>query len=175
MNSHLGKGKLMTHRYLARLAMLLRVTAALAVAAPFPQAYAESASWPSRPIKLISPSQAGSSTDYVGRLMANALSPIVHQPVIVENVAGAGGILGASALKAAAPDGHTLLLGGGSVSVANMAVYSKLPYDPVKDFDEVGRISTFTVVGLVKKDSPIQTVSDLVRLAKENPGKLSYG
>jgi tripartite-type tricarboxylate transporter receptor subunit TctC len=130
--------------------------------------------WPSKPIRFIIPSGAGGASDFVGRTFGRYVEGHLKQPVVVENRPGAGAIIGSELIKNAAPDGYTYLVGGSSVSAANPYLYTKLPYDPVKDFDEVGLFGFFPIIGMVKKDSPIKSVSDIIRMAKANPGKVSF-
>jgi tripartite-type tricarboxylate transporter receptor subunit TctC len=127
-----------------------------------------------RPIRLVSPFAAGGSTDTVGRLIAPRLSERLHQNVIIENRPGAGGLIGTSFVAKATPDGHTLLFVSGAFT-AHSAVTKNLPYDPVHDFAWVTMVLTYPFVVVVRYDSPIQTVNDLIAAAKKNPRKLNYG
>ena len=127
-----------------------------------------------RPIRLVSPFAAGGSTDTVGRLLAPRLAERLGQNVIVENRPGAGGMIGTSHVAKATPDGHTLLFISGAFT-AHSAVTKNLPYDPVRDFAWVTLVLTYPFVVVVRPDSPIHTVSDLIASAKKNPRKLNYG
>jgi tripartite-type tricarboxylate transporter receptor subunit TctC len=127
-----------------------------------------------RPIRLVSPFAAGGSTDTVGRLIAPRLSERLHQNVIIENRPGAGGLIGTSFVAKATPDGHTLLFVSGAFT-AHSAVTKNLPYDPVHDFAWVTMVLTYPFVVVVRYDSPIQSVNDLIAAAKKNPRKLNYG
>jgi tripartite-type tricarboxylate transporter receptor subunit TctC len=130
--------------------------------------------YPARPIRLVSPFAAGGSTDTVGRLLAPRLSERLGQNVIVENRPGAGGMIGTSQVAKATPDGHTLLFISGAF-VAHSAVTKKLPYDPNRDFAWVTMVLNYPFVVVVKSDSPIQSVTDLIAAAKKDPRKLNYG
>ena len=133
--------------------------------APYPQ---------QRPIRLVSPFAAGGSTDVVGRLLAPRLAERLGQNVIVENRPGAGGMIGTSSVAKATPDGHTLIFISGAFP-AHSAVTKNLPYDPLRDFAWVSLVLTYPFVVVVRQDAPMQTVSDLIVLAKKNPRKLAYG
>ncbi|MGZ5140227.1 MAG: Bug family tripartite tricarboxylate transporter substrate binding protein [Burkholderiales bacterium] len=127
-----------------------------------------------RPIRLVSPFAAGGSTDTVGRLLAPRLGQRLGQNVIVENRPGAGGLIGTSYVAKATPDGHTLLFISGAFT-AHSAVTKNLPYDPVRDFAWITMVLTYPFVVVVRYDSPMHTVSDLIATAKKNPRKLNYG
>ncbi len=128
--------------------------------------------YPNRPVRLIIPFPPGGSNDVVGRLVAKFLSEKLGQQVYVDNRAGAGGTIGTQAASLAAPDGYTLMI----VSIAhavNPALY-KLEYDPIKSFTPISILATGPNVLVVNPTSTIKTVKDLLKLAKENPGKLDY-
>lgn len=130
--------------------------------------------FPARPIRLVSPFAAGGNTDVIGRLIAPRLAERLGQNVIVENRPGAGGMVGASQVSKATPDGHTLLFISGAFT-AHSAVTKNLPYDPIRDFTWITTVVTYPFVVVVNANSPMQTVSDLINTAKRNPGKLNYG
>ncbi|MDB5903559.1 MAG: hypothetical protein JWM26_2437 [Betaproteobacteria bacterium] len=127
-----------------------------------------------RPIRLVSPFAAGGSTDTVGRLLAPRLSERLGRNVVVENRPGAGGLIGTSFVAKAVPDGHTLIFISGAFT-AHSAVTKNLPYDPVRDFAWVSTVLTYPFVVVVRTDSALQTVSDLIAAAKKNPRTLNYG
>jgi tripartite-type tricarboxylate transporter receptor subunit TctC len=137
-------------------------------------AIAQQSAWPNRPIRMVIPFGAGGGTDVIGRLLAQKLTESLGQPVVVENRPGAGGSLGTSEVARAPADGYTLLLGSSSTHGINPGMYTKLPYDPIKDFEPVALIATNLFVMSVPKDSPVKTVADLVRLAQASPGKYDY-
>jgi tripartite-type tricarboxylate transporter receptor subunit TctC len=122
----------------------------------------------------VSPFAPGGSTDTVGRLLAPRLAERLGQNVIVENRPGAGGMIGTAFVAKATPDGHTLLFISGAFT-AHSAVTKNLPYDPVRDFAWVTMVLTYPFVVVVRYDSSVQTVNDLIAVARKNPRKLNYG
>ena len=132
-------------------------------------------SYPSRPVTFILPFAAGSSTDAVARLVAKNLQAALGQPFLVENRAGAGGMLAASAVARAAGDGYTLLLTTNSTHSAANGLFKNVPYDPINDFTPVARIGGFPDFVGVHPDLPIHTPAEFIAYAKANPGKLNYG
>ncbi len=139
-------------------------------------AHAQGAWAPSRPIRLVVPFAAGGAVDITGRLLAERLQPILGQPVVVENRGGAGGNLGADVVAKADPDGHTILLGTASILAANKFLYQRgMPFDPLRDFAPVTRVSTGTVLLVVNADRPWRSFADLVAAAKAAPGRISMG
>jgi tripartite-type tricarboxylate transporter receptor subunit TctC len=130
--------------------------------------------YPLRPIRLVSPFAAGGSTDTVGRLIAPRLTERLGQNVIIENRPGAGGLIGTASVARATPDGHTLLFISGAFT-AHSAVTKNLPYDPVRDFAWVTMVLTYPFVVVVRADSPMQSITELIAAAKNNPRKLNYG
>ncbi len=131
-------------------------------------------SYPSRPVRMVSPFAPGGNTDMVGRTIAPRLAERLGQNVLVDNRPGAGGMIGTAAVAKALPDGHTVLFASGAfTSVA--ATASKMPYDPVKDFSWVTIVITYPFVVVVRNDSPVRNAAGLVDLARRNPGKLNYG
>ena len=145
-------------------------TLAASLAAPsFAQA------WPTRPIKLVVPFPPGGATDIVGRVIADKLTPLLGQPVVVDNRAGAGGAAGSDVAAKSAPDGNTFLLGTSSTHAVAPALYPKLGYDPVKDFAPVVLVGTATILVATHPSLPARTVPELIAYAKANPGKIAYG
>jgi len=132
-------------------------------------------SWPSRPVTIITPFAAGSVTDTTARIIAQFLQERLGRTFIVENKAGAGGLIAAQAVARAEPDGYTLLLTTNSTHSAATSLYKKVPYDPIKDFTPIARIGSFPSVVVVNPETKIKTIEELVTYAKANPGKLSYG
>ena len=110
----------------------------------------------------------------VGRLIAPRLAERLGQNVVIENRPGAGGMIGAAHVAKATPDGHTLLFISGAFT-AHSAVTRNLPYDPVRDFAWITTVLTYPFVVVVKADSPVHSVNDLIAAARKNPGKLNYG
>ena len=136
-------------------------------------ALAQTAQWPTRPIKIVIPFGAGGGTDVIGRFLAQKLTENLGQTVVVDNRPGAGGSLGSAEVARAPADGYTILLGSSSTHGINPGMYAKLPYDPIKDFEPIGLIATNLFVMSVPNDSPVKTVADLVRLSQASPGHMS--
>ena len=130
------------------------------------------AQFPSRPVTIIVPATPGGILDQSSRLVAHELSRLVGQPVVVENRAGGGQIIGMQALLRAEPDGHTMVMGSVGPNAANYSLYSKLPYGPA-DFAPVAHVVSMSNVLLVHPDVPARSAQELVALAKAGPGKLS--
>jgi tripartite-type tricarboxylate transporter receptor subunit TctC len=130
--------------------------------------------WPIRSVTFIIPYAAGGYTDLVGRLAARYVERALGKPVIVDNRAGAGGIVGTQAVANALPDGYVLCVCSvGAVSIAPFA--QKVGYDPIEDLAPVGIVSSIPQAVIVRKDLPVKTMTDFVSYAKANPGKLNYG
>jgi tripartite-type tricarboxylate transporter receptor subunit TctC len=140
-----------------------------------PAALAADAGFPSRPITLVVPFPPGGATDVVGRLLGQKLSRELGQPVVIENRAGAGTVIGASYVAKTAPDGYTLLVSSGTTFTVNPAIRNNLPYDPVKSFEPIGIAGRTGLVLLANKDVPVQTVKQFVDYVKAAPGKYAYG
>jgi tripartite-type tricarboxylate transporter receptor subunit TctC len=132
------------------------------------------APYPSRQLQLIVPFPAGGPTDIVARLYAQQLSKIAGQPVIVENLAGASGMIGTQNAVRAEPNGYTILFSTASTSVMNEIVRKKVPYNFQKDFSMIGLIADAPHLLVVGPSVPVSSVAELVALAKKEPGKLSY-
>lgn len=148
---------------------LLLFLLAAAVASPA----AAQQNFPSRPIRLISPFAAGGGNDLLCRTVAVKMTASLGQQVIVENRPGANGMIGTEAAARAAPDGHTLVLIPSGHAV-NASLYSKLPYDPVRDFTTVSLVGASPLVLAVHPSLPAKSVKELMTLAKARPGQLSY-
>jgi tripartite-type tricarboxylate transporter receptor subunit TctC len=133
------------------------------------------AAFPEKPVTLIVPYPPGGATDVVGRLIAKGMAQRLGQPVLVDNKAGAGTLIGATALAQAQPDGYTLLISSNTTFTLNPALRAKLPYDPQKSFEGVGVIGSSPLVLLANPKVPADTVAQVVALAKARPGQLSYG
>lgn len=131
--------------------------------------------FPTRPVRLVAPFPAASITDILARPIAQRLSEVWKQPVVVDNRVGAGGIVGASAVASAPPDGYTLLVGSNGTNAINASLYARLPYDAVKSFVPVTQISTSHLVLVVHPSVEANSVSELIALAKSKPGQLSFG
>jgi len=127
-----------------------------------------------KPVRLIVPFPPGGATDITARVMAEPLSRLLGQPVIVENRAGAGGSIGMGEVAKAAPDGFTLGVATLSTHGVNPAVYKKLPYDPIKDFVAVTELVKAPGVLVVNSTLPVTNYAELIKYLKANPGKLTY-
>jgi tripartite-type tricarboxylate transporter receptor subunit TctC len=147
--------------------------AAVTLAAPLGSAWAE-APYPSRPIQLVIPFPPGGATDVAGRLLAKALEAKLGQPVMADNRAGGGTVIGAGFVAKAPPDGHTLLVSSGTTFTVNPAIQPKLPYDPVKSFEPVGLVARTGLILLANKDVPASNPKEFVALAKASPGKVAF-
>ncbi|CAM3417289.1 tripartite tricarboxylate transporter substrate binding protein [Bordetella sputigena] len=156
-----------------------RMTAALglaaAIATPGIATAQDGDKYPSHAIRLIVPFAAGGGTDIQARIVAQEVGKVLGQTIVVENRPGAGGGIGAAFVGQAKPDGYTLLVGSTGTHGANQFLYSKLPYDPVKDFTPITVLATFDNVLVVPESSKVHTLKELVDMAKANPGKLNYG
>lgn len=129
--------------------------------------------YPDRPVRLVVPYAPGGGVDILGRLIAQKLSERLGQPVVVDNRGGGAGTIGAGIVVKAPGDGYTLLLGAIEIG-ANPALQTRLPYDTLKDFQPVSMVATLPAVLIVPPDFPAKSVSDVVTLAKANPGKYNY-
>jgi tripartite-type tricarboxylate transporter receptor subunit TctC len=150
------------------------VAAALAAAAPW--ALAQGA-WPNKPVRIVVPFAAGGTTDILARALAPELQKVFGQAFVVDNKPGAGGNLGADQVAKSAPDGYTLLMGTVGTHAINPSLYPKMPYDHVKDFVPitlVAGVPNVLVLNPAKAEAlKINSVPDLIRYAKANPGKLN--
>ena len=129
--------------------------------------------YPDRAVRLVVGFPPGGSSDTVARVVAQHLSPLLGQPVVVENKAGAGGVIGSDQVAKAAPDGYTLLLATAGHSTA-AAMMQKLPFDAVKDFAWITTVTTYPFAIATAADSPIRSLPDLIAKAKAAPGKITY-
>jgi tripartite-type tricarboxylate transporter receptor subunit TctC len=135
--------------------------------------YGQSA-WPSKPIKVVVPYPAGGFYDTVARLLGVKMTESLGQPIVVENRAGANGIVGTDYVAKSAPDGYTLIVGGIGPHGINPGLYPKLPYDAVKDFEPIVHVVDAANILVVHPSVAANTLAELVALAKANPGRLSY-
>jgi tripartite-type tricarboxylate transporter receptor subunit TctC len=156
-------------KHLTRRSACAMLIASSICAAP----HAALAAYPDRPITLIVPFAPGGPTDIIARILANQLSQSLHQQVIVDNRGGAAGNIGMGQAARAAPDGYTLLLTSTSIAV-NAALFKNLPYDPFKDFIPITELVNAPNVLVVRPDSGMKTVADLVARAKAAPGTFNY-
>jgi tripartite-type tricarboxylate transporter receptor subunit TctC len=145
-----------------------------AAAAVFPFAVSAQSEYPNKPLRLIVPFPPGGSTDIVGRIVAQRLSEKLGQQIVVDNRGGAGGTIGTEAAAKASPDGYTLAVGTTSTHAVAPGAYSKLGYDPVKDFAPVSLVAVTPYLLVVNAQVPAKSLKEFVTLAKSQPGKLNY-
>jgi len=155
----------MIRRYCLMLAAAMAVSFASAVGAQ---------SFPAKPIKLVVPFAPGGSTDLVARMLAERMGPLLGQSVTVDNRGGAGGTLGADLVAKATPDGYTLLMGTVSTHGASPAIYRKIPYDPVKDFQPITNVMSVPSVFVVNPKMPAKSMRDFIAMAKAAPGRHTF-
>jgi len=153
-----------------RLALLAIIAAGISPAL----AQAAESAFPTRAITLVVPFPAGSGTDAITRVVATELSGVLGQPVIVENKAGGNATIGAQYVARAKPDGYTLLVATNTALSAAPWLMKSVPYDPIKDFTPVARGGNLPFMLVINPKLPVQSVQDLVALAKKNPGKMNY-
>ena len=130
--------------------------------------------YPSKPIRFILPFPPGGGTDLLGRLIADRLSSALGQPVVTENRGGAGGNVGAEAAAHSAPDGYTIVLVAPSIAISP-TLYSKLNYDPIKDFAPIALVAQVPNVMVTHPSVPATTLAEFIAYARGNPGKLNFG
>jgi len=136
---------------------------------------ANSQGYPAKPVKLVVPFPAGSATDQIARVIGQQLQEGLGQPFVVENKPGAQGAIAASEVARAAPDGYTLMVGTNTPLAANVSLFKKLNYDPVKDFAPIARLGTISFMIMVRPDFPARSLKEFLTYSKNNPGKLSAG
>lgn len=160
-------------------AQTARATAAwrwmiVVVALGSPGALIAAESYPSRPVRLVVTFPAGGGIDIIGRAVAQKLAESLGQSFVVDNRAGGGGVIGTEIVARAAPDGHTLLVSTGTGFIVNPLLHSKLPYDPFKDFAPVSLLAVNPTILVVNPGLPVQSVKDLVAVARAKPRQLNY-
>jgi tripartite-type tricarboxylate transporter receptor subunit TctC len=153
----------------AHLVLLALLAAALGTAPG-----ALGAPWPERPLRLIVPFTAGSSSDTIARIVAAKMGDRLGQQIIVDNRVGASTVIGTNLVAKAAPDGYTLGLANTTTSAAAVALNASLPFDPIKDFAPIGMIGSSPFILVSSPNLPISTLKDLLGLAKSKPGSLNY-
>ena len=153
---------------------VIEIAAAICVAlSGLGTAFAQ-ANYPTKPIRLIVPFPPGGGTDILSRLVANRLTETLGWQIVVDNRGGAGGNIGLQAAAQAAPDGYTMVMGQTSNLAINPSLYSKLPYDPVRDFVPVSLVSASPIALVVSAKSPYKTLGEFVAAAKAKPGQLTF-
>ena len=154
---------------------VLIAAALVASAACVPGGANAQSTYPNKPVRVIVPYAAGGGTDFFARAVGASMSSILGQPVVIENRPGAGTIIGAEAVAKAEPDGYTVLLGDTSTYASNQGLYRKLPYNALKDFAPITLTGRFASVLLVNTDKlKVNSVKELIELAKKEPGKIDY-
>ena len=148
--------------------------AAAAIILVSPMAWAQ-ANYPNKPIRMVVPFQAGGATDVLARVMGEAMSAKLGQPIVIDNKPGAAGIIGTDAVAKAAPDGYTITLGLSNSLMTNRFLYTKLPYDSQKDLAMVYRIAMAPLVLVVNPSVPAKNAQELVKYVQANKGKVAYG
>lgn len=147
---------------------LIAVVALAASGTAFAQA------WPTKPVRIVVPFAPGGTTDVVARMLGQKLGELWGQAVVVENRAGAGGNVGADLVAKSAPDGHTLLMASGSITI-NPHIYAKMPFDTLRDLVPISNVASGPMLVVVPDSAPYRTVKDLIAAAKAQPGKLFFG
>lgn len=155
--------------------LIRNATAAAALAMVFINTAAADDSYPSKVTTLISPFAAGGTNDFLARAMAKKLESTLGKTFIVENRAGANGIIGASYVAKNAGDPYVLLFGNSATHGTNITLYPKTSYDAIKDFTPIGMVGAVPLVLIVSSKLPVHSVQELIAYGKANPGKLSYG
>ncbi|SFP77350.1 Tripartite-type tricarboxylate transporter, receptor component TctC [Variovorax sp. PDC80] len=160
----------------SQLFRLVRAACVLAAATMAMHAvWAQAAPYPSKPIVLVVPFGAGSATDQLARAVGATVAERLKQPVVVENKGGASGLIASQEVARAAGDGYTVLITTNTTQVANPHLFKKLPYDPVKDFKPVTGLGRGGMVLVVRPDSRLKSLADVIAAARAAPGKLSFG
>jgi tripartite-type tricarboxylate transporter receptor subunit TctC len=130
--------------------------------------------YPTRPVTIVVAQPPGGGTDIIARIIANQLSIQMGQPVVVENKAGAGTVVGTAFAASAAPDGYTLLTGLTANMAVNPSLFTKLAYDPIRDFTPVGMLATFPFAVVVSNSFPAHSIKELIEMAKAKPGDINF-
>ena len=131
--------------------------------------------FPNKPLRLVIPFTTGGGNDIVARIVAAKMSDGLGQPVVVENRPGAQGIIAVENVAKSAPDGHSILMGPSGPMSINPAIYAKLPYNTLRDFQPISMIGSFPLILVVNPSTSVRSVKDLVEFARANPSKINYG
>jgi tripartite-type tricarboxylate transporter receptor subunit TctC len=166
------KGKAMTIAALGRRIGILALSASMLAAAP---TAAQGQAYPNQTVKIVVPFTPGGGVDGVARVLVSRLAEELGQSVVIENKGGAGGMLGASAVVQSPPDGYTLLFGTGSTHGTNASIYTKLSYDPVRDFAPIVLVSTSPLLLVATPTFPAKSVRELIDVVRARPGEFSFG
>ena len=154
--------------------MTLLLALSTCCAAPVSSAFAADNAYPVKPVQLVVPFPPGGVTDALARVLAQALSGPLGQSVVVLNKPGASGMIAAESVKVAPPDGYTLLMGHIGTHAVNPALYPKITYRPIDDFTPISLVASTPVMLLVSSKVPAKSISELIALAKQKPGRLNY-
>lgn len=155
-------------------AMYRRLTLGILVSLPLASAFGQGDAWPAKPIRTIVPFPAGGGTDIVARDVTQKIAGTTKWTFVIDNKPGSGGNLGIDAAAKASPDGYSLVIGQTSNLAINPSLFSKLPYDPVKDLTPIGLIGNAALVLVVATESPFKTLADVIKTAKAQPGTINY-
>jgi tripartite-type tricarboxylate transporter receptor subunit TctC len=160
------------HRWTTRLVRVAFAATALGVLAAAP---AQAQPYPAKPIRLVVPFPPGGAVDFYARVVQQPLSEVLGQTVVIENKAGASGMVGLDLVAKSPPDGYTLALGNIASLAINVGIYDKMPYDPAKDVSPITHTIDVNYMLVVHPSVPATTTAELIAYAKANPGKLAYG
>jgi tripartite-type tricarboxylate transporter receptor subunit TctC len=155
-------------------ALMIRCSLLALLFAGAASASAPAESYPTRPVTFVVPFAAGGGTEFLARMLGQRLEQRLGKPFVIENRPGAGGVTGAVSVARAAADGHTILMAPSPVMAINVTLHKKLPYDPAVDFVPLALVVATPYVLVVNPALPAQSVSDLIRLAKDKPGQLAF-
>jgi tripartite-type tricarboxylate transporter receptor subunit TctC len=153
---------------------LTRYSLAALAAVAASAACAGAQTYPTRPVTFVVPFAPGGGTEFLARLLGQRLEQRLGKPFVIENRPGAGGVTGAVSVARAAPDGYTLLMAPAPVMAINVSLHKKLPYDPAADFVPLALVVSSPYVLVVTPSLPVQSVPDLIKLAKDKPGQLAF-
>jgi tripartite-type tricarboxylate transporter receptor subunit TctC len=153
---------------------LTRYSLAALAAVAASAACAEAQTYPTRPVTFVVPFAPGGGTEYLARLLGQRLEQRLGKPFVIENRPGGGGVTGAVSVARAAPDGYTLLMAPAPVMAINVSLHKKLPYDPAADFVPLALVVSSPYVLVVTPSLPVQSVSDIIKVAKDKPGQLAF-
>jgi len=154
---------------------MLAAAGGLTLAGWLPGPARAQSAWPGRPLRIVVPFAAGGTTDLVARAIAEQLSQVLKQPVVIENKAGAGGNVGATEVARAAPDGYTFLMGTPGTQAINQFLYAKMPYDTERDLIPVSFVVRVPNVMIVPASLGAKSIDELIKMARARPGQLTYG
>ena len=152
----------------------LSLTCAIAIGAAALAMPAAAQTWPTKAVKVVVPQAPGGATDVFARYLGQKLAARWGQPVVIENKAGAAGVVGTDAVAKSAPDGYTLLFTYAGSQAVNQSLYAKIPFDSVKDFQPIATVATIPFLLVVGPNSPYKSFKELIAAAKAKPGSVTY-